>query len=82
MSVSDLIAGNPDTVFWLDTHAILGSDCYAVVHDIQSPEGPTLQRGRYVYFDALRAGKPVPSLSVLLADSAKTDMAPQFQLPA
>lgn len=77
--VSDLIARNPDTVFWVNTQAILGSDCCAVAHDIGSPKGPTLRRGRYVYSDTLRAGKPVPPLSVLLADNGKIDMAPQFQ---
>jgi hypothetical protein len=82
VSVSDLIARNPNTVFWVDTEAILGSDCCAVAHDIESTNGPTLQRGRYVYSDALRADKPVPPLSVLLTDSGKTDMASQFQLSA
>jgi hypothetical protein len=82
VSVSDLIARNPYTAFWVNTQAILGSDCCAVAHDIGSPKGPTLQRGRYVYSDALRADKPVPPLDVLLADNGKTDMSPQFQLSA
>jgi hypothetical protein len=74
-----LIAGTPGTVFWADAQAILGSDCCTVARDIESPEGPVLQRGRYVYCDALRTGKPVPSLSVLLADPSKIDLAPRFQ---
>jgi hypothetical protein len=66
-------------VFWTDTGAILGSGCCAVAHDIRSPEGPMLQRGRYVYYQALRAGKPVPSLRVLLAATGKIDLAPRFR---
>jgi len=38
-----------------------------------------LQRGRYVYYQALRAGKPVPSLRVLLAATGKIDLAPRFR---
>ena len=74
-----LIAETPNTVFWTDTKAILGSDCCVVACDVRSPEGPTLRRGRYVYDLALRAGKPVPSVEVLLADPGKTDLAPRFQ---
>jgi hypothetical protein len=79
VSVGDLIAAAPDTVFWADTKAILGSDCCAVARDIKSPDGHTLRRGRYVYYQALRAGKPVPPLGALLADTGKTDLAPRFQ---
>lgn len=81
ISLDNLIAGTPDTVFWADTKAILGSDCCAVARDISSPdpEGPALRRGRYVYFEALRADKPVPSLGALLADPGKIDLAPRFQ---
>lgn len=78
-SVGCLIAGTPDTVFWANTKVILGSDCCAVERDIKSPEGYTLRRGIYVYYQALRAGKPVPSLRVLLADTGKTDLAPRFR---
>jgi hypothetical protein len=74
-----LIAGTPGTVFWADTKAILGSDCCAVTRDIRGPEGHILRRGRYVYYQALRAGKPVPPLTVLLANIGKTDLAPRFQ---
>jgi hypothetical protein len=79
VSLGGLIAETPDTVFWADTEAILGWDCCAVAHDVSSREGFTLRRGRYVYYQALRAGKPVPSLSVLLSDICKTDLAPRFQ---
>jgi hypothetical protein len=74
-----LIAGTPNTIFWADTKAILGSDCCVVTRDVRSPEGPTLRRGRYVYYLALQAGKPVPPLEVLLTDSSRTDLASRFQ---
>jgi hypothetical protein len=75
-----LIAETPATVFWADTKAILGSDCCVVARDVKSPEGPSLRRGRYVYYLALQTGKPVPPLEVLLADPGKTDLALRFQL--
>jgi hypothetical protein len=73
-----LIAAAPGVVFWVDTAAVIGSGCCAVAHDIKGPEGPTLQRGRYVYYQALRASKAVPSLKALLADPARIDLAPRF----
>ncbi len=63
----------------MDTEAILGSGCCAVARDIKSPDGHTLRCGRYVYYQALQAAKPVPSLEVLLADTGKTDLAPRFR---
>ena len=58
----------------------LALDCCVVADDIvESFAGPTLQRGRYVYYEALRAGKPVPSLEALLA-GAKIDLAPRLRL--
>jgi hypothetical protein len=77
--LNNLIAEAPDTVYWVDTRAILGSDCCAVVRDLMGPDGHALSRGRYVYFQALRAGKPVPPLTKLLADPGKIDLAPRFQ---
>ncbi|HYB87142.1 MAG TPA: hypothetical protein VEC76_09845 [Streptosporangiaceae bacterium] len=77
--VDGLIAATPGVVFWADTAAVIGSGCCVVAHDIRGPEGPMLQRGRYVYYQALRAGKPVPSLKALLADPGKIDLAPRFQ---
>jgi hypothetical protein len=77
--LADLVAGMPDTVYWVDTKAALGSDCCAVARDVRSPGGSTLRRGRYVYQDVLRTGKMVPPLAVLLADTSKTDLAPLFQ---
>ncbi len=79
VSVDGIVGGKPDTVFWVDTQTILDSNCCAVAHDITSPEGYTLRRGRYVYHKALRADKAVPPLRVLLADTSKTDLAPQFR---
>jgi hypothetical protein len=76
--LDDLIARTHNTVFWVDTRAILGSDSCAVARDIRSLKGCTLQRGRYVYYQALREGKPVPPLSALLADTTKIDLAPRF----
>lgn len=81
ISLGGLLARTSGLVFWADTVPILGSGCCAVAHDIRSPEGWTLQRGRYVYYQALRAGKPVPSLKALLADSGKIDLASRFQRP-
>lgn len=77
--LDDLIAEVPDTVYWVDTRTILGSDCCAVVRDLMGPDGHTLSRGRYVYYEALRTGRPVPPLTELLADPSKIDLAPRFQ---
>jgi hypothetical protein len=78
VSVDDLIAETPDTVFWVGTRAILGSDCCVVAHDIRGAEGTTLRRGRYLYHEALREVGSVPSLAVLLADPDKVDLAPRL----
>lgn len=78
VSLGALIARIPDTVFWVDTEAILGSGCCVVSRDIKSPGGYTLRRGRYVYHQVLRAGGPVPSLDVLLDDNGKIDLASRF----
>lgn len=79
ISLGDLVARNPNTVFWVNTKATLGWDCCAIAHDITSPEGHTLRRGRYLYYQVLRAGRSAPSLSVLLADSGKVDLASRFR---
>jgi hypothetical protein len=78
VSVESLIAATSDTVFWADTDAVIGSGCCVVARDIRSPEGYTLQSGRYVYYKALRTGAPMPSLQALLAGTGKTDLATQF----
>jgi hypothetical protein len=70
--LDDLIAGTPGTVCWINTKAVLGSDCCAVARDITSPEGHTLRRGRYVYYEALRK---------LLAAADRADLASRFHLP-
>jgi hypothetical protein len=79
-SLDELIARTPGTVFWVNTKDILGSDCCAVARDITSPEGHILRRGRYVYCEALREGKPVPPLQTLLAAMDKADLASRFHL--
>lgn len=76
--LNDLIADTTATVFWVDTKAVLGSDCCVVKRDITGPAGQVLHRGRYVYYQALRAGTPVPSLTALLADTGKTDLSCRF----
>jgi hypothetical protein len=81
VSLDNLIAETPDTVFWVNTQKNLGSDCCAVARDVEGPEGHTLRRGRYVYSEALRSGKPIPSLTELLANTGKTDLAARFQRP-
>jgi hypothetical protein len=80
-SLDDLIAGNPGSVFWVNTKSVLGSDCCAVARDIKTLEGYALRRGRYVYYEALRAGKPVPQLRTLLAATDKADLASRFRRP-
>ncbi len=82
VSIDEFVAANPDVVFWVDTKAILGSDCCVVARDLTGPEGHTLRRGRYVYYQALKASKPVPSLGALLADPGKMDLAPRFERSA
>jgi hypothetical protein len=77
-----LIAANPGIVFWLDTYQALGSDCCVVASDIKTSEGRILRRGRYVGTAALRAGMAVPSLTSLLAEVRKTDLASRFQVSA
>lgn len=74
-----LIARTRDTVFWIEAKATLGSDICAVAHDVRSKEGHTLRQGLYLYYQALRAGKPLPPLTALLADTSKIDLAPQFR---
>lgn len=73
-----LVAETPDTVFWVDTKMAIGSDCCAVKRDIRTSAGHTLGRGCYVYFQALREGKRVPSLEALIADISKVDLAPRY----
>lgn len=73
-----LIAETEGAVFWVSTHASLGSDCCAIADDIAGPRGRILRRGRYVYSDLLQQGTPIPSLAAMLADSSKIDLAPRF----
>lgn len=80
ISLNRVIAETPETVYWVDTKDTLGSDCCAVARDISPHEGATLQRGRYVYYAALRAGEHAPSLTELLTSPGALDLTPRFQL--
>jgi hypothetical protein len=80
ISLSDPVAATPDTVFWVDTKSVLGSDCCVVTRDMSAPRGQTLRRGCYVYYAALQADQAVPPPSALLAGASKIDLAPRFQL--
>jgi hypothetical protein len=77
--LDSVIAETPHAVYWVDSRMILGSDCCVVARDVMGPDGHTLRRGRYVYYQALRTGKPVPSTTALLADPGKIDLALRFQ---
>lgn len=78
-SLGSLIAETSSTVFWVKTKTLLGWNSCAVARDIRGSEGYLLPRGCYVYYEALRAGVPIPPLDMLLADPSKTDLAPRFR---
>ena len=82
IQLDGLIAANPHTFFWVDTYQALGSDCCVVACDIKTSGGHILRRGKYLGAAALRAGATVPSLTDLLAEAGKTDLARRFQVPA
>ena len=65
-------------IFWVNTRAMLGSDCCAVAYDSTSAERDTLKRGCYVYSEVLRAGTQIPSLKELLAEPDKVDLSTRF----
>lgn len=73
-----IIAQNSRAVYWVDTKKFLEWDSCVVSRDIAVKGRFTLHRGRYVYYEALRAGRTVPPLDVLLADPSKTDLASRF----
>lgn len=79
VSLERFIAEAPDTASWVDTTAILGSNCCVVARDITDPSGYTLRRGRYVDYEVLRAGKAVPTLEELLGQNNKIDLGPRFR---
>lgn len=76
--LDSLIAETPDTIFWVNTRVMLGSDCCAVAYDSTSAEGDTLKRGCYVYSEVLRACAQIPSLKELLAEPDKVDLSTRF----
>lgn len=79
VSLDEAIGGASGAVWWVDTSALIGSDCCVVSRDIVSPNGDTLPRGRYVYYQALRSDETIPSLEALLNDTRKIDLAPRLQ---
>lgn len=76
--LGDLIAATPGAVFWSDTEPIIGSGCCLVTRDIESDDGYTLRRGRYVHHSVLSSGEQVPPLHVLLTETRTTDLASRF----
>ena len=80
--LDDVIAQAPGAVFWVNTRQALGSASCAVARDVVGAAGHTVRRGRYVNSEALRAGRPVPSLTALLAEASKIDIAGRFRRPA
>ncbi len=81
VTLGDLIAEMPDSVFWANIDSILGSGCCVVARDIESNNGYVLRRGCYVHHQVLRTGKPLPPMRALLADRGKIDLTPRFRLP-
>lgn len=79
VSLSSLIASTPETVFWVDTRSLLGSECCAVARDALSSDGYILPRGCYVQYEILQTGEPLPSLKKLLAYARKTDLTSRFR---
>lgn len=75
VSLAALIGANPGTVFWVDSGAMLGWDCFVVSREVTSETGYLLPRGCYLYYEALRQGVDVPPPDSLLAGPAKTDLA-------
>jgi hypothetical protein len=78
-SLSRLIASTPDTVFWVDTQMTLGSGSCAVAAEVSSQEGYRLRRGCYMYYRALQAGIPAPSLGALLSEDSRIDLSLGFR---
>lgn len=76
VNLAPLIASTEGAVFWANTVEAIGSGCIAVARDLASPDGWTLPRGRYAYYQHRDAA---PSLDDLLADPGKTDLGPRFR---
>jgi hypothetical protein len=79
ISLDRVVAETQGAVWWVDTTAVVGSNCCAISRDIITSEGQTLGRGCYVYYQALRTSKPIPCLEMLLQDPGKIDLASRFQ---
>jgi hypothetical protein len=82
IDLGEAIAATANTVFWVDTYAVLGTDCCVVEYDVKTEDGHVLQRGTYVDSATLREGILVPATVELLADAGKTDLALSFRAPA
>jgi hypothetical protein len=78
VDLGGLIAATPGAVFWSDTEPIFGSGSCVVTRDVESDNGYTLRRGRYVHHSVLSSGVQVPPLDVLLSKTHTTDLAPRF----
>lgn len=81
VSLDQLIADRPDTVFWIDTEFSRSRGCCAVAHSVIAEDGSyTLGNGCYMYYQELRAGTPAPPLDALLAEAGRIDLALRFEV--
>jgi hypothetical protein len=79
VSLDEVIGGTSETFWWVDTKAVIGSDCCVISTDIVS-QGLTVPRGRYAFYEALCSSEAIPPLEALLDDPGKIDLAPRFQI--
>lgn len=79
ISLVDMIAQAPGTVFWVEARTPLCSASCVVARDIGDSSDHVLRRGRYIYFQELREGRSVPPLEELLADPGRRDLAPRLE---
>lgn len=83
IDIGPLAGDSRGLVFWVPVAEEAGGGVIAVRADLPPGPGPfVLRRGRYAHFSALRAGIPLPSLDVLLADERRVDLGPRFPLAA
>jgi hypothetical protein len=80
VDLAALIGETRRMAFWVKPRIPgTGDGVVAVKADLDAEGGFTLPKGRYVYWKALRALAPVPSLSELLASPDRTDLGPRFE---
>jgi hypothetical protein len=77
--LNDLIAGTPDTVFWIAADPSPDRGFCVVAQDIKSPEGYVMCRGSYVYYRIQLSGAQLPSPSTLLSRTDLIDLAPRLR---